>query len=202
VAKSSGTQLGGYRSRFLVTVVICVIMIVITSCRKRQQAVAPPPQPVPPIIVRVETPTPVYSPVPASLPPYVAPPVPGTVEREQADKAYTAGRYDEAIQAYENFLLLSAGGDRRDEALFRLGLSYALRSNGEGDWQHARNSLKQLVNDYPGSPLKPPAAVILTLRAQADGLAGDIKTREQAMRQLSVELERLKQIDAERGRPR
>ena len=147
-------------------------------------------------------PTPVYSPVPAALPPYVSPPVPGAVEHEQADRAYTAGRYDEAIQAYESFLLLSPNGDRRDEALFRLGLSYALRNNGEADWQHARNSLKQLVNDYPGSPLKPPASVILNLRAQADGLAGDIKTREQAVRQLSVELERLKQIDAERGRPR
>jgi tetratricopeptide (TPR) repeat protein len=140
--------------------------------------------------------------VPASLPPYVSPPAPGAAQHEQADRAYTAGRYDEAIQAYESFLLLAPSGDGRDEALFRLGLSYALRNNGEGDWQHARTSLKQLVSDYPGSPLKPPAAIILNLRAQADGLAGDIKTREQAMRQLSVELERLKQIDAERGRPR
>ena len=183
MAKAFDAQFGDRRSRYLVTAALCVILAV-TSCHRRRQAVAPPPQPVAPIIVRVETPVPVYSPIPASLPPYVAPPVRGAFEREQADRAFTAGRYDEAIQAYESFLILSPAGEGRDEVMFRLGLSYALRNNGEADWQHARATLKQLVNDYPGSSLKPPATVILTLRSQAEGLAGDVKTREQSMRQL------------------
>jgi hypothetical protein len=63
----------------------------------------------------------------------------------------------------------------------------------------ATTVLKQLVNDYPGSPLKPPAVVILTLRSQANALNSVIKARGQAMRQLSFELESLKQIDADRG---
>ena len=161
---------------------------------------APPPQPTAPIIIRVDAPVPVYLPIPTSLDVHVSPPAPGAVEREQADRAFTAGRYDEAIQGYENLLLISPSGDGRDEALFRLGLSYVLRNNGEADWQRARTVLKQLVSDYPDSPLKQPAVVILTLRSQANDLAGEIKAREQAMRRLSLELERLKQIDAERGR--
>ena len=74
-----------------------------------------------------------------------------------------------------------------------------LRNKGESDSHRATTVLKQLVNDYPGSPLKPPAVVILTLRSQANDLTGEIKARGQTMRQLSFELESLKQIDADRG---
>src|SRR4051812_40576618 len=101
----------------------------LTSCHKRREIVALPPTPIPPVVVRVENPTPVYSPIPTSLPPYVSPPAPGAAERDQADRAFIAGRYDEAIQGYENFLQISSGGDGRDEALFRLGLCYALRED-------------------------------------------------------------------------
>ena len=187
-----------HSSKCLVTGVICVILAV-AGCHKRP-VVAPPLQVTAPIIIRVDAPVPVYLPIPTSLPVYVSPPVPGAVEREQADRAFTAGSYEEAIQAYENFLLISPSGDGRDEALFRLGLCYVLGNNGEPDWQRARTVLKQLVDDYPGSPLKPPAVVILTLRSQANDLAGEMKAREQATRQLRLELEMLKQIDADRGR--
>jgi hypothetical protein len=197
---TSDTELGMlHSSKCLVTGVICVILAV-TGCHKRPAAVAPPLQVTAPIIVRVDAPVPVYLPIPTSLTVYVSPPVPGAVEREQADRAFTAGRYEEAIQAYENLLLISPSGDGRDEALFRLGLSYVLRNNGEPDWQRARTVLRQLVNDYPDSPLKQPAVVILTLRSQANDLVGEIKAREQATRRLSLELERLKRIDADRGR--
>jgi tetratricopeptide (TPR) repeat protein len=196
----SDTELGMLdSSKCLVTGVICVILAV-AGCHKRPVAVAPPPQVTAPVIIRVDAPVPVYLPIPTSLDVYASPPVPGAVEREQADSAFTAGRYEEAIQAYENLLLISPSGDGRDEALFRLGLSCVLRKSGEPDWQRARTVLKQLVNDYPDSPLKLPAVVILTLRSQANDLVGEIKAREQATRRLSLELERLKQIDAERGR--
>lgn len=185
-------------SKCLVTSVLCVILVV-TGCRKRPEAVASPPQVMAPIIVRVDAPVPVHLPIPTSLPVYVSPPFPEAVVHEQADRAFTAGSCDEAIQAYENLLLISPSGDRTDEALFHLGLCFMLRNKGESDSHRATTVLKQLVNDYPGSPLKPPAVVILTLRSQANDLTGEIKARGQAMRQLSFELESLKQIDADRG---
>ena len=181
----------------LVTVVIYVT-IVVTACHRRPQAVtAPPPAPTP-IIVRVDAPDPIYSPIPTSLPIQDSPPLPGTIEREQADKAFVGGSYDEAIRGYEFFLMASPDG-HRDEVMFRLGLSYMLR-NSDSDWRRASTILKDLVKEYPGSFLKAPASLILTLRSQAEELAGDIRAREQAMKQLSVELERLKRIDADRGR--
>jgi tetratricopeptide (TPR) repeat protein len=185
-------------SKFLVAIFGCVI-VAVGGCKRREVVVVPPPV-VQPVIVRVDAPVAVYSPVPTSLPAVVSPPVPGAWEREQADHAFTAGSYDEAIQGYEKFLMVSPGGDGRGEALFRLALSYALRSNRDSDWQRARTTLKQLIDEYPNSSLKPPALVILTLRSQADELSGNIKAREQAIKQLSAELERLKQIDADRGR--
>jgi tetratricopeptide (TPR) repeat protein len=187
-------------SKCFVTAVICVIAVV-SGCHKRSVAVAPPPQQITvPIIVRVETPVPVSSPLPTSLPVYVPPPSPGAIEREQADRAFTAGRYDEAIQVYENLLLITPSIDGRDETLFRLGLSYALRNSGDKDWRRAGTVLKDLIKDYPDSSLKPPAVLVLTLRSRADDLSDEVKAREQAMSQLITELERLKQIDAGRGR--
>ena len=187
-------------SKFFVLGVICVI-VVVTGCRKRSVAVAPPPQEIAvPIIVRVEAPVPVSSPIPTSLPVYVPPPDGWSVEREQGDRAFTAGRFDEAIRAYENLLLINPSVDGRDETLFRLGLSYALRNNGDKDWRRAGTVFKELIKDYPGSSLKPPAVLVLALRSQADNLSDEVKAREQAMSQLITELERLKRIDAGRGR--
>jgi hypothetical protein len=187
-------------SKCLVTSFLCVILVV-TGCRKRPEAVESPQQVMAPIIVRVDPPVPVHLPIPTSLPVYVSPPFPEAVVREQADRAF-AGSCDEAIQAYENLRLISPSADRTDEALFHLGLCFILRNKGESDSHRATTVLKQLVNDYPGSPLKPPAVVILTLRSQANDLTGEIKARGQTVRQLSFELESLKQIDADRGSSR
>jgi tetratricopeptide (TPR) repeat protein len=185
-------------SRCLVPIIISAALA-LTGCHRRPRDGAAAPPVLAPIIVRVDAPAPVYSPIPSSLPPYVSPPDPAEVERERGDRAFTAGSYDEAIQAYQKLLHISPGGGGHDETLFRLGLCYALRNGGEPDWQRAKTFLKQLVSDYPRSLLKPPAVLIVTLRSQAEELSGDVKAREQAMRQLSVELERLKQIDADRG---
>jgi hypothetical protein len=195
----SDTPAGRFVSKCLVTVVICVIPVAAACTKRREVVTVPPPAPVP-VIARVTAPVPLYSPIPASLPEYNSPLFPGDVEREQADRAFTVGSYEEAILAYESALLLAPSGERRDETLFRLGICYVLRNNGNSDWQRARTTLQQLIDDFPNSSLKPPAVVILSLRLRADELSGNIKAREQAMKQLSIELEKLKQIDAERGR--
>ena len=92
----------------------------------------------------------------------------------------------------------SADG-RPDDALFQLGLLYAMDGPSH-DWQRATTYLRQLVTNFPLSPLKPAADLILSLYGEVTQLTTDSERRDQRIRQLTTELERLKQIDAERRR--
>jgi hypothetical protein len=114
-----------------------------------------------------------------------------------ADRAFISGNYDEAARGYENYLK-SPGDGPRDEVLFHLALTYALRPAPAGDWTRAAATLKQLIEDYPTSPLKGPATLILSLRTELDQLAADAKQRDLKVKQLTTELDRLKKIDADR----
>jgi outer membrane protein assembly factor BamD (BamD/ComL family) len=111
----------------------------------------------------------------------------------QADNAFDAGNYSEAARAYERYLQIEPNGNRRDEALFRLALALALPSSGNADWTRITALLKELVDRHPASSYRAPALLILTL--QSDALK-----RDQRIKQLSTELDKLKQIDAERRR--
>lgn len=131
----------------------------------------------------------------AALPPAPAPAVPAL---DQADRAFTSGSYDEAARAYENYLRLTPSGGQRDQALFHLGLTYALRPAPATDWQRAAATFKQLIDEYPDSPFKPPANLIVSLHSGLDQAAADSKQRDQRIKQLTTELDRLKKIDADR----
>src|SRR5881409_1406458 len=147
-----------------------------TACQKRARVAAPP--------------------APVAAPP------PAIAELDSAERAFSAGGYDEAARFYENYLRTALDGSQRDLALFRLGLTYVLRANPAPDWQRATALWKQLITDHPNSLLKPAANLILSLHSELDQLSADTKTRDQRIRQLSTELERLKKIDAERGKRR
>ena len=165
------------RAKRLAAVVMWSILAV-TACHKRAPiAVAPP-----------------------ASPPAPALPSPAVTGLEQADRAFIGGNYDEAGREYENYLRLSPSGGQRDQALFRLGLTYTLRANPGPDWNRATSVFKQLVDEYPDSPLKPSANLILSLHSELDQINAESKQRDQRIRQLSVELERLKKIDSERGK--
>ena len=129
-----------------------------------------------------------------ALPP-VTPPNPVTLALDNADRAFSAGSYDEAARAYESYLKDPAG-TRRDEALFRMGLAYALRP--AVDWQRASSALRQIVEVFPNSPLKAPASLILSLHSELDQVNANTQQRDQRIRQLTTELDRLKRIDADR----
>src|SRR6266581_1110135 len=129
-----------------------------------------------------------------ALPP-VTPPNPVTLALDNADRAFSAGSYDEAARAYESYLK-DPGGTRRDEALFRMGLAYALRP--AVDWQRASSALRQIVEVFPNSPLKAPASLILSLHSELDQVNANTQQRDQRIRQLTTELDRLKRIDADR----
>jgi hypothetical protein len=137
----------------------------------------------------------------APLPPVAAAPapsVPSASALDQADRAFASGSYDEAARGYDDYLHLPIPGNQRDQALFRLGLTYALRPGPAADWQRATATFKQLLDEFPNSPFKPPANLILSLHYELDQLNADSKQRDLRIKQLSAELDRLKKVDADR----
>jgi tetratricopeptide (TPR) repeat protein len=147
------------------------VLLLASGCQKRAKATAPQP---------------------------VASPPAAVLALERADRAFSAGNYSQAMQAYEESLRLAPPASLREQALFRLGLTYVLRSGVAPDWDRAVAAFKKLASEFPESPLKPPALLIVSLRAEADHLVSDAKTRDQRIRQLTTELDKLKQIDAQR----
>jgi hypothetical protein len=132
-----------------------------------------------------------------ALPPAPAPaPSPATAALDEADQAFSAGRYDDAARAYENYFRLSPVTGPRDLALFRLGLAYALRP--AADWPRASGVFRQIVEGFPNSPFKVPASLILSLHSELDQLTLNTQQRDLRIKQLTTELDRLKRIDADR----
>ena len=135
-----------------------------------------------------------------ALPPVPPPPNPAAVALDDAERAFVAGSYDEAGRAYENYLKLTPAGGVRDQALFRLGLSYALRA--PADWPRASATLRQVIEGFPNSPYRQPASLILSLHSELDQVNAATRAatqqRDQRIRQLTAELDRLKKIDADR----
>jgi len=165
---------------------------ILAGCHRgtRPVVVSVPPAIVP-VVVPVATPVPVPFDIPDSLP--LLPPYPPSL-LEQAELAFAFGNYPEAIQTYEAL----PSGEQSDQALFHLGIAYVLNDKPRANWVRAEANLQRLVDEYPDSSLTPTAALILSLRSRAVQLARDTKARNEALQQLSTELERLKRIDADR----
>jgi hypothetical protein len=134
--------------------------------------------------------------LPPVAPSNPAPIEPGAFELDAADRAFNAASYDEAARGYESYLKADTSRTRRDEALFRMGLAYALRPTA--DWQRASSAFRQIMEVFPNSPFKPPASLILSLHSELDQVNANTQQREQRIRQLTTELDRLKKIDADR----
>src|SRR5260370_31382250 len=133
--------------------------IVLASCYKRPGATAVVP---PPTIVTVVIP--VVAPVPAPMDIPASLPAPGGDSLfEQGELAFGIGDYVAAIQDYENYLQSVPNGDRIDEALFRVGMAYVLRTKPPANWTRARVNLRRLVNEHPDSLPRPTATLIPTI---------------------------------------
>jgi len=179
-------------------IIIVASILMAFGCHRKKPTTALPPPPRPPVASAPVTippdnprplPAPSLPPTPAPAPATVSPPVVNPLE--QADNAFNAGSYVEAARGYEAYLQRYLNGDRRDQALFRLALTMVVSTNPVPDWTKMTALLKQLVDQYPQSPLKGAAMAILSL-------ATDTQKRELRIKQLNTELERLKQIDADR----
>jgi hypothetical protein len=191
---------------------MAVILLFVTACQKRQPVVPLPrvAAPAPPLVA-FPPPRIVTFPEPPVALPLPARPTPALAALEQADRSFSNGVYDEAARGYEDYLRLLPPGCPCDQELFRLGLSYVLRRSPNSDWERATAVLKQLVEEYPDSPFKAPANLILTLRTELDhraaNTAASTRQRDERIRQLNSELDRLnseldrlKKIDSDRRR--
>jgi TolA-binding protein len=171
------------RSKCLAALLLSALLAA-AGCHKRSPVVASPPPPPPP-----------PAPAPAPAPP---PPAVTVSPLDQADRAFASGNYDEAARGYENYLRATTSGGQRDDALFHLALTYALRPAPGTDWPRAIATLKQFVDEYPDSAFKSQANLILSLRAELDQVAADSRQRDLRIKQLTTELDRLKKIDGDR----
>ena len=131
-----------------------------------------------------------------SLPPTSAASGAARTPLDEAERAFNAGNYDAAGRAYEDYLRLYPAGTQRDQALFRLGLAYALRP--APDWQRASSAFRQIVEGFPASPFKAPSNLILSRHSELDQQSSGTQQRDQRIKQLTTELDRLKRIDADR----
>ncbi len=150
---------------------VTVILVLAVSCTRRQPAVRVPLPPTPPA---------------------------STTALENASQEFARADYAAASRDFQQYLNLVPSGGQRDQALFHLGLIYSLPGDPRLDWQRAANYFGQVVSEFPSSPLKPAAQLILTLRNESVQLAAESEARNQRIRQLSTELERLIRIDSER----
>jgi TolA-binding protein len=157
--------------------IFTLALILGMSCSRRQ------PQPV---AIRVPVP-----PVPP------APPA-SAIALEDATREFARADYAAAARNFQQYLNLVPSGGQRDQALFHLGLIFSQPGDSRVDWQRAGNYFNQVVNEFPTSPLKPAAQLILTLKSETVQLAAESDTRNQRIRQLNAELERLIRIDSER----
>ncbi len=145
------------------------------------------------------------------------PPLPSSLEI--ANESFDSGLYDEAARSYEAYLNEDAAAADHDQALFKLGLSYALAGKIPEDFNRAQIQLRTLVTQFPRSRYRPEAEYILSLqtdieklrlglRENEEGIRSRdtmiherderIKERDEKIRRLTQELERMKKIDLER----
>ena len=156
--------------------VIALSILLAAGCHKKQPVTTVPSSSPPP-----PSPTPIPS-VPA--------PAPSAVALEAANRAFFLGDYDSAGREYSRYLELIPLAGNRGEALFRLGLIHTLP--GRQDWARAGSFLNQLLSEFPQSPLRPEAQLILSLREQSVQLSADASRLTNEAAQLQGEVAQLK----------
>ena len=142
------------------------------------------------------------------------PPPPAINYYELGEAAFTAGNYADAIQSYNTYLRTTPGGPYADGALFRTAMIYSLPESSERNPARATELLGDLILQYPNSPFKQPAELLLRQQAElqakqselqlqqleVERLLADLGSRESQIQSLTQELERLRQVEMEQMR--
>jgi hypothetical protein len=130
-----------------------------------------------------------------------APPPKVTVAPTSFDLGMTdfrTGEYGKAVQQFEEYLQAGPNMENRDFVLFHLYLSRKLMRNSGRNARQAEEALKRIVAEVPKSPYGEAAEYILGLQAQIESLRLDNKEKDVKIKQLSDELQKLKDIDMQR----
>lgn len=186
------------------TLVILFVVLVSWGCQKKS-AVVPPSAPqitaAPP---KESAPAPATSPVPEPPKPEPVKPAPppkintAPSRLEAGESNFKAGNYRQAIHSLEAFLRANPKSRNGDQALFYLGLSRALATDSSRDLSQAEAAFRRLAKEFPKSQYRNQAEFILGLQAQIERLRSDVKERDDRIKQLSDELQKLKEIDLQR----
>jgi hypothetical protein len=153
--------------------------VLIASCHPRSVSVPP----VPPA-------------APAPPPGPIGPPAPPVRGYETADRSFEAGDYPKAARSYEEYLRTETPRDP-DWVHFRLGLAYALARGAAQDLKRSRDHF-QRVAQFPASPYRAPAELILSLQAEFEKAGAQLNEQQVKIKTLAEELQRLKSIDMQR----
>jgi hypothetical protein len=187
----------------------CVLgcLLMICACHKapvRPVPVSPsqpqpspvsPPPPVPVPAVWPELPLP-----PSRLPSPPEPPLPRNYRDGETN--FQTGNYAEAIRFYERYLQEDPVTQYRDVVIFKLGISHTLVCASAEcrtrSLEKSQEQFKRLVSLFPRSPYSVEARLILGLQSDIEKLKTEARSREDRIKKLTDELERLKKIDLER----
>jgi len=101
------------------------------------------------------------------------------------------------MRAYEEYLR-KPDPKNHATALFHLGMARALSGGSAKDLRLAETDFRNLMARFPHSPYRAQVEFLLGLQAQIERLKNDVKERDDKIRQLTDELQKLKEIDMQR----
>jgi len=187
---------------------VLILLMAATACHHKGPVVSPPvlPPAIPIVVAPPPLDVPVADPAPvAARTPYealafepAAEPVVVPIALVEGDTAFDSGDFTQAVRWYTAYLQSYPEASGTDRVLFRLGVSQS--SNAAPKDPAGNDAFNRLIREYPQSTYLAPARMILSLRAEIVRLQSDAKAREERVKQLSDELERLKKIDLDRRR--
>jgi tetratricopeptide (TPR) repeat protein len=183
---------------------VSLVLLMAWGCRKKSGVPTPaPPQitaaapanPAPAAVTPSESPLPETALLePAPLPKTVA--APSSLDLGEMD--FQKGNYRQAARSLEAFLSANPNSKDRDQALFHLGLSRTLANDSSRDLRQAEAAFRRLIAEFPDSPYRNQVELILGLQAQIERLKSDVRERDERIKRLGEELQKLKEIDMQR----
>jgi outer membrane protein assembly factor BamD (BamD/ComL family) len=125
-------------------------------------------------------------------------PITPTSSFDLGEMSFRSGNYAKAAKYYESFLTAFPKSKDRDLALYHMGLAHALAADSSRDLRQTEAIFKRLISEFPKSPYKSEAEFILGLQSQIEKLKLEMKDRDEKVKRLSEELQKLKDIDLQR----
>lgn len=169
--------MGGYAGHRFLTLVLGLALCVSVACKKKVPQASLDPTSVPPPPASVST--------------------PGSAVLDAANQYYLNGDYPQAISGYEEFL--NSGGQRGEEVLLRLAVSYVLADNGIEKSGEALVLLEELSTRLDVQDLRhPQIQALLLLFQEALSLKRDVEIRDRKIKEISTQLQKLKEIDVKK----